>query len=163
MKWVGQAFAYLVFLVPLGLFSVSPAYRLLQPSEAMISLTFSHAGQRVGECRQLSQEELNALPPNMRRPADCPRQRYPVFVRFTANNAIVFEAELPPTGFWSDGKSNLYRRLKVPAGDYSLKMAMNDSGNTTSMDLETQFDVSIKPGQNLVIGFDSPDREFFLK
>jgi hypothetical protein len=73
MRFAGQALAYLLFAALVGVFSVWPKFRLLQPSEALISLTFSHAGQRVGECRQLSQQELNELPPSMRRPADCPR------------------------------------------------------------------------------------------
>lgn len=162
MKWLGQVLAYLPFVALLGAFSVWPAYRVMEPTEAMVSLTFSHAGQRVGECRQLSQEEMNELPPNMRRPADCPRQRHPVVVRLTANDEVVFEDTLPPTGLWSDGKSNLYRRLKVHAGNYLLSVAMNDSGNPASMDLETKFSASIKPGQNLVIGFDSPNRRFYL-
>ena len=41
--------------------------------QAMVSVSFSHAGQRIQECRILTQEELNKLPPNMRKPEDCPR------------------------------------------------------------------------------------------
>ena len=46
----------------------------------MVSLSFSRAGQRIRECRRLTQEELNRLPPNMRKPEDCPRERLPVRV-----------------------------------------------------------------------------------
>ncbi len=163
MKTTGQALAYLLFMAFIGALSVWPEYRLLRPAEAMISMTFSHAGQRLGECRQLSQQELEELPPNMRRPADCPRQRHPVFVRLVANDDVMFEDILPPSGFWEDGKSNLYRRFRIEAGHYSLKPGLNDSGGTATMDSEQQFDVSITPGENLVIGFDQESREFYLK
>lgn len=162
MRYAGQAMAYLVFAASLGVFSVFPELRLLDSSEAMLSLTFSHAGQRTGECRQLSQEELDALPPNMRRPADCPRERHPVFVRLSANGQVIFEESLPPSGFWSDGKSNLYKRIKIESGDYTLGIGMNDSGGTSQMDTERTFTVSVRPGENLVIGFDTANREFFL-
>jgi hypothetical protein len=141
---------------------VWPEIRLLASSEAMLSLTFSHAGQRVGECRQLTQQELDELPPNMRRPADCPRERHPVFVRLKANGVVLFEDTLLPSGLWSDGKSNLYKRLRIDAGAYTLTMEMNDSGGTSTMDSERDFIVSVKPGQNLVIGFDTASRAFFL-
>ncbi|MEQ9564018.1 MAG: hypothetical protein RLN69_15975 [Woeseiaceae bacterium] len=162
MKIAGQALAYVVFAASLGVLSVFPELRLLQTSEAMLSLTFSHAGQRMGECRQLTQEELDALPPNMRRPADCPRERHPVFVRLRANGHLEFEDTLPPSGLWNDGKSNLYKRLKIDAGDYTLDIGMNDSGGTSQMDSENTFIVSVRPGDNLVIGFNTAEREFFL-
>ena len=163
MRFAGQALAYAAFAALLGAFSVWPEYRLLQSTEAMLSVTFSHAGQRVGECRQLTQQELEALPPNMRRPADCPRERHPVFVRIDANGASLFEESLPPSGFWSDGKSNLYKRFRMDADRYSLIISMNDSGSSMDPDVVSRFDVSIRPGQNLVIGFDEESREFYMK
>jgi hypothetical protein len=162
MKTAGQVAAYLLFATLIGAFSVWPSFRLLQPTEAMISVTFSHAGQRVGECRQLTQDEMNDLPPNMRRPADCPRERHPVFVRFSANNKVLFEDSLRPSGIWEDGKSNLYRRLKLDAGRYSLLLGMNDSGGTSTAGAEQHVDVDLKPGQNLVIGFNEETRQFYL-
>jgi D-3-phosphoglycerate dehydrogenase len=101
MKYAGQVIAYIAFAAIVGAFSVWPEIRLLASSEAMLSLTFSHAGQRVGECRQLTQQELDELPPNMRRPADCPRERHPVFVRLKANGVVLFEDTLLPSGLWS--------------------------------------------------------------
>jgi hypothetical protein len=163
MKYAGQVFAYLVFAAFVGVFSVWPDIRLLQPSEAIVSLTFSHAGQRVGECRQLTQQEMNELPPNMRRPSDCPRERHPVFVRFSANGKLLLTELLPPSGFWHDGKSNLYRRIRLDAGRYTLDLGMNDAGATSTVTAETRFDVLLAPGQNLVIGFDQESQQFFLR
>jgi hypothetical protein len=75
---------------------------------------------------------------------------------------VLFEDTLLPSGLWSDGKSNLYKRLRIDAGAYTLTMEMNDSGGTSTMDSERDFIVSVKPGQNLVIGFDTASRAFFL-
>ena len=73
MKILYQAIAYAAFVTVVATFSVWPSLRLLGADEALLSVSFSHAAERIGECRRLSQEELNELPPNMRRPDECPR------------------------------------------------------------------------------------------
>jgi hypothetical protein len=68
MKLVGQVVLYAAFFALLGVLSVRPRLHLMADDEAIVSISFSHAAKRVGECRRLSQEELMALPPNMRKP-----------------------------------------------------------------------------------------------
>ena len=66
-RLLGEALAYGVLTLVIGALSVWPKYRLLADSQAIVSLTFSHAGMRKEACRRLTQEELNSLPPNMRK------------------------------------------------------------------------------------------------
>ena len=166
IRHVRQLLAFLLFPAFIVLFANGPEYRLLAPQEAIVSITFSHAGQRVGECRKLSQEELNELPPNMRKPNDCPRERHPVQIRlaaFTENSAdekLLLEETLLPSGMWSDGKANIYRRLTMPAGKYRFKVGMKDSGGEYDFDYEQIANVTLTPGQNLVIHFDELQRTF---
>jgi hypothetical protein len=54
------------------------AYRHLASDQALIKLSFTRVGKPVGDCRKLSAEELAKLPPNMRAPTVCPRERSPV-------------------------------------------------------------------------------------
>ena len=91
-----RAIAYGIFAVVVGAFSVWPRYTLIEPGRAMVSLTFSHAGQRIEECRHLSQAELNELPPNMRKPTDCPRERHAVEVEFRVDGEPTWSATLQP-------------------------------------------------------------------
>jgi hypothetical protein len=163
MKYVGQFFFYVAFAALVGLLSIWPTYHILGPQEALVSVTFSHAGQRIGECRTRTQEELNELAPNMRKPNECPRERHPVYVELRADDRLIFAQTLLPSGFWSDGKSNIYQRTKVDAGDHVIFIGMNDSGATDSFDYELAGNLSINPGQNVVIRFDDLHGTFVIE
>jgi hypothetical protein len=162
-RYVGQFITYAAFAAVVGLFSVWPEYRMLENDEAFVSVTFSHAAKRVGECRQLTQAELNELPPNMRKPNSCPRERHPTYLEMRANGKIIFAEALLPSGLWSDGKANVYNRTNIKAGPYTLFVGMNDSGDEGRFDYELSVDTEIEAGQNLVIGFDDQTNSFFIE
>ena len=159
----GQVAAYGVFIVLVGLLSVWPKYQLLAESEAIVSLSFSHAAKRIGECRRLTQEELNSLPPNMRKPDDCPRERHPIRVDLSLDGEVAYAVEARPTGLWSDGKGSVYHRVAVTAGQHEIFIGMNDSGTEGDYDYSLQRIVTIGPGQNLVIFFDSLTESFAIE
>lgn len=160
MKIVGQLIAYAVFMVVVGWLSVQPQLRLLGDEEAMVSLSFSHAARRVGECKRLSQEELLALPPNMRKPDECPRERHLLQVVLVMDERTLYEATLAPTGLWSDGKATAYHRIRVPVGEHDFSVRMNDSGVEGQNDFEYSTTISLRPGQNLVVFFDPAIQQF---
>lgn len=70
-----QAITYAWFAALIGVFASSPTYTYSDPNDAQIKLSFGHPGKRKVECRRRTREELAKLPPNMRTPQDCPRQR----------------------------------------------------------------------------------------
>jgi hypothetical protein len=80
VRYLLQAVNYSVFMVIIWYFATSPSVRLIADDEAKITIAFAHAGQLREPCRMLSQEELNKLPPNMRKIDDCPRERSPVTI-----------------------------------------------------------------------------------
>ena len=162
MKFVVQFMAYAVFAAFVGLLSVWPSYQLLAPELAVVSLTISHAGQRVGECRRLSQEELNELPPNMRKPTVCPRERHPIRVELRADGDLLYRVTALPSGLWSDGKASVYQRLQMAAGEHELFVGMHDSGGD-GFDIELKVDQYLSPGQNLVIDFDELQKAFVFR
>ena len=163
IRILGQAIAYGLFVAVLGMFSVWPDYQILDKQEAIVSLTFSHAAQRVEECRRLTQEELNALPPNMRKPDRCPRERHQVQVDMRFDDRLVYSETVPPSGLWKDGKVNVYRRTTIDAGEYALFIGMNDTGSGDGYDHEQRQVVTITPGQNLVITFDGVQKTFVIE
>jgi hypothetical protein len=162
MKIVVQCIAYAVFAATVGVLSVWPGYEWLPPQQAVVSLTISHAGQRIGECRKLTQEALNELPPNMRQPSDCPRERHPVTVELRADGDLLYRVTEPASGLWSDGKATVYRRLQIPAGEHEFFVGMNDSGGA-EFDFELAVDQHLVPGQNLVIDFDDQQQSFVFR
>ncbi len=163
MRLVGEISAWMVFAIVVGVLSVWPRYEMLERGDAIVTLTFTHAARRVGECRNLTQEELNKLPPNMRKPSDCPRERHPVRVELRSADSVIYEDLLLPSGIWSDGKANIYRRVVVPAGVHELFIGMNDSGDPSGFDFETSQRVDLDPGRNLVIRFDEQSQSFLIR
>ena len=129
----------------------------------MISVSLSHAGQRIGECRKLDQEELNKLPPNMRKLDECPRERLPVRVVLTTDGNALYEAVLQPSGFWNDGESSVYRRLAVAAGSQTLFVGMTDSDRGTGFDYTLEQKIELAPGDHLVVNFDGTQQAFVFK
>ena len=160
---VGIILAWGLFAVSAGIFTIWPPFSQLEPGNAIISLTFSHAGERLQECQKLSQEELNKLPPNMRKPSACPRQRHPVKVWFSVDEKQMYNQTLAPSGFWNDGESTIYERFELPAGSHELFIGMNDSGRKQGFDFDGRTRVSLSEGQHLVVEFDHRQQSFIFR
>lgn len=163
MKLLPEILAYALFALVVGLLSVWPRYEPLNDGRAIISLVFSHASERVGECRRISQEELNKLPPNMRKPSECPRERHPVRVELRSGTAVLYSETALPSGIWSDGKANIYQRIEIATGVHELFIGMNDSGGDAAFDFETSREIEILSGRNIVIEFDEQTQQFLIR
>ena len=163
MKVIGEILAYTLFAIVVGVLSVWPRYQLLADDQALVSIAFVHAGERVGECRRLTQEELNALPPNMRKPSECPRERHPLRVELRSGTELLYSDVLLPSGLWSDGKSNVYQRIVVAAGRHDLFVGMNDSGGEQGFDYEQSVTIDVAVGRNVVIRFDEKNQRFDIR
>lgn len=153
LRYAGQTLAYALFVGVIGYFATRPAYTHLDPDMAVIKLSFSHAGAHREECRRLSQEELNALPPNMRRPTDCPRARVALLVELELDGAQIYRKTLPPSGLAGDGASTAYKKFPVTAGRHRLVARLRDSRRSEGYDYQKTADITLKPQQNLVIDF----------
>ena len=161
LQTIGQAIAYALFAVVIGYFATQPAYTYLDPGKAQIKLSFGHAGEHITECRQLTQEELNKLAPNMRRPMDCPRGRLPVLIELELDGELLYSAELPPSGLAGDGVSTAYKKFAVDPGQHRLVARLRDSNRSEGFDHEKAAEITLLPQQNFVIDF-HPSKGGFL-
>jgi hypothetical protein len=155
LAWFGQALLYGAFALAIGVFSSWPPYRHLAPDQALIKLSFSHTGKPVSECKAQTPEELAKLPPNMRAPMKCPRERSPVTVQVDIDGRRVLDRSAPPTGLSRDGASALYERLVVPAGERRIAVALSDDVRAREAAYRHEATVALAPGQVLVIDFDA--------
>jgi hypothetical protein len=153
LNLIAQAGLYLTFGAVVGYFSSAPAYTHVDPDMAVMKLSFTHAGQPVTECRRFTQEELEKLAPNMRRPFDCPRARVPLLIEVDMDGKLLYRAYLPPTGLAHDGASTVYQRFVVPPGRHHLVARLRDSKRTQGFDYERAADVTLAPQQSFVIDF----------
>ena len=160
-QYIGQAVAYALFAVVIGYFATQPSYTYLEPGKAQIKLSFGHAGEHTTDCRRLSQEELNQLAPNMRRPLDCPRGRLPVLIELELDGELLYSAALPPSGIAGDGVSTAYKTFAVDPGEHRLVARLRDSNRSEGFDHEKASRITLSPQQNFVIDF-HPSRDGFL-
>ena len=161
IRYLGQGFAYALFATFVGYFATQPAYTYTDPGKAVIKLSFSHAGDHKEECRKLTQEELNAIAPNMRRLQECARERLPLLVELQLDGKLLYRDALPPSGLALDGASTAYRKFRVAAGTYRLTARLRTSRRSEGFDFEKTADVTLEPAQNFVIDF-RPEMGGFL-
>jgi hypothetical protein len=126
-----------------------------------VLLTFVHGAARATECRRLTPQEIQKLPPNMRRVQDCPRGRLPVYVELDLGGKTIFRKNLPPTGIAGDGPSRAYQRFIVPAGTYDVAVRMRDTSREDGFDHVGRTTIALVPDQMFVIDF-RPERGEFI-
>ena len=160
-RFLGQAALYGAFALAIGYFSTAPAYTHLAPDQALLKLSFSHGAQRVGECRDRSDEELAQLPPNMRIRQDCPRERAPVVVELEMDGAPLYRESLPPSGLSRDGSASVYRRFVVPAGTHHLSARLADNAKG-EFNYRAEKTLTLAPAQIAVVEFHAPAGFQFL-
>ncbi len=149
----GQVVLYAAFATFIAIFSTHPQYRTLAPDQALVKLSFSHAGQLAHDCRNRSAEELAKLSPNMRAPMECPRERSPVTVELELDGKTLARASAPPSGLSRDGASTWYERYAVPAGKHEVSVKLNDSARVNGFNYSREEHVELRPGQVLVVDF----------
>lgn len=155
LAWAGQALLYGLFALAIGVFSQWPPYHPLPAGQALIKLSVSKVGKPVGDCRTLSDAELAKLPPNMRTPTSCPRERSSLAVRLDIDGQRVLQREAPATGLSRDGVATVYERLVVPAGERRIAVHLSDDVRARDAGYRREATLSLAPGQVLVIDFDA--------
>ncbi len=160
LQYLGQAVWYGLFIAFVGYFSTSPAYTHVPPGHALIKLTFTQPGKRLEPCVQRSPEELAKLPPQLRKPTKCPRERSPVWVVFEIDGERFYEAKIEARGLSKDLPSPVYQRFIVPAGKHALQVRMRDDVKTEGYNYAGEKTMVLEPLQTVVIDFDKSRREF---
>lgn len=153
LPWMLARFAVLT-LIFMGAAALSdwPPHRSLPEGVGMLTLSFGHGADRSANCRPATPEELEKLPPNMRRPEICPRERPPIRVELDIDGAPAFAADVPPSGIGRDGPSRVHQRFVLPAGDYGIAVRMRDRPGEEFSWRGTQT-IHIDPADHRVIDF----------
>ena len=161
--WLGQGVLYAALAVVIAIFSRWPAYQNLAPDLALIKISISHQGQLLGDCVQLSPQDLAKLPPNMRAPKSCPRERSPLTIEVDVDGKLAHHQEANPSGLSRDGAAVVYRRLEVPAGKHHIEIRMKDNARSEGFDYTRSEEVDLAPAEILVVDFDAAKRQITLQ
>jgi len=163
LRLAGQFVVIAALFAAVAAFADWPAYRQIPYKSAIVILTFVHGADRKAECRRLTPQEIEKLPPNMRRVQDCPRGRRPIYVELDLDGRTVFRESLPPTGIAGDGHSRVYQRFVVPVGKYDIAVRMRDTPRVEGFDHAREEAVTLVPDQMFVIDFRPERGEFVLR
>ena len=155
-----QIVNYTLFMGLVWYFSFNPPYRQLAEDKAVVTPAFGHAAKRIYECNVLSQEELNKLAPNMRKPMDCPRERSPVTIELRLDGELAAREVIRAPGLYQDQSVDVYRNIKLPRGEHVLSVWMNDDVNAEGPTYQFEQSVSLQPAQRLVLSFDANKNGF---
>lgn len=156
----GQIVAYTAFAVMIAYFASSPAYFHHAPDNALIKLSLTHAGQRVGECHERSADEMAKLPPNMRTKQSCGRERNVVTLEMDIDGKLAFRQTAKPAGLSADGRSRFYDSREIPSGRHILRARMRDGNDQGVFDQDAQVEVELAPRQVFVVDFDEENGKF---
>lgn len=162
-RFIFQVFNYTLFMALVWYFSFLPPYHRLDDNQAVITVAISHSGKRINECTQLTQEEMLKLPPNMRKPKDCPRERSPVTVELLLDGKPVLKEIANAPGLYNDQGVDIFESVNVPTGNHTMELRMNDDIHIKSSTQQISKDISLTPAQHLVILFNSTDETFSIK
>ncbi len=162
LREVGQFLVVLAVTVGTVALSDWPVYRRTPEGTGVVMLSFVHHAVR-DECRRRTPEELAKLPPNMRKPQECPRGRKPLYVEFDIDGRLAFKASLPPTGIAGDGPSRVYQRFVLPVGQHELAVRMRDTARTEGFDHQRAERVALGPDQMLVVDYREESKGFVFR
>ena len=162
-QWLTQAFAYTGFAVLVGYLSASPVYEYASAEHATIKLSLSHATERVEPCVRLTPEQVAELAPNMRRAEECARERLPMLVELEVDGELVVRIEALPTGLWGDGPASVYERIEAGPGRRTITARLRDSARSEGWDYVLTQDVTLMPGHNFIVTFQSATGGFVFR
>jgi quinol-cytochrome oxidoreductase complex cytochrome b subunit/coenzyme F420-reducing hydrogenase delta subunit len=159
-RYASQALAYAVIAGFVGFFATQPAYTYLASDQALLKLSFSHAGQPLKPCRRYTHEELTKTPFGERSATSCERGRWPVYVELDLDGQPIYRATHEPAGLWNDGPSAVYARFDVPAGRHQLDARLRDDGSDSGFTFASSRTVELRPGENFVVDFRAAEGGF---
>lgn len=160
---VGQTFFYGLFIAVIGYLSTSPSYTLMEPETALIKISLAHTSKPKGECVKRTPEELADLPPQLRLPVLCPRERSPIVIELELNNKLVHAETIMPSGIHHDAAGYTYQKIEVPSGSHHIRVKMRDNIETEGFDYIAEQDIELAPAEILVIDFDSKHEAFLFE
>lgn len=162
VRYAAQGVLYAAFVAFVGYFANAPGYRHLGPEEALVRLSFSHGAQSKEPCRKRTPEELDKLPPNMRAPLVCPRERAPVTVELEMDGKLLYRIVATPAGLARDGASTVYRRLVVRSGRHDFRVRLSDNA-AGEYNYSAERSVHLDAGKALLIDFSTREGGFFFR
>lgn len=160
-RLIGGGVVTLGVVLATAWFSAHPDWRSLPEGSAVLRVSFAYSGAR--DCRDRTEEELAALPRNMRTAQECSRRRNPVGVVILIDGAPIYDETVKPSGLAGSGPSRLYERFVLPEGHHAVEVALRADAGAAEVTHAAAFDLALAAGEAAAIDFDSTAEAFVLR
>lgn len=147
----GQVTAWTLFATVTVVFAQWPVYSPLAEGRGELKLSVAHLTERLEPCVELSPEELQALPPNMRTPEQCPRARADAVVQLLVDDEPLLDTAVRPVGLARGGRTYLQAHWGLPAGSYALELRLRDTPRAEGFDNVQHFQLSLAAGESVLL------------
>ncbi len=102
------------------------------------------------------------MPPNMRAPKSCPRERWPVHVEIDIDAKTVMRESAAPKGLSHDGPSIFYRVHPLAPGAHVIAMRLRERDGD-GFDFDKTLSVTLRPGQVVAVEFHAAKGGFVVQ
>ncbi len=135
------------------------SYATPTPEQSRLIVSFKHSGAVSEDCRELTAEEIAAIPVHMRteNKMDCARRRSDVRLRILIDGEPVLEKSYPPQGLWGDGTSIAMETLELDVGTHLVEVGVSDTADPEAWEYEGQKELEFTLKEHHVISFNSRD------
>jgi hypothetical protein len=151
--WGVQIVLWGVVLAGLGWFSRLPAIEVTAAGQTEIKLVVRYSGKRLGECREMSTADLENLPPNMRTPVVCPREKSRLYAELMIDDVIHVQETVTPSGLHNDGVLSAFHRIAVDTGNARLQLRIRDDERVEGFTHVMDETIPLSPDKVLTIHF----------
>lgn len=139
-----QALTWLLFAGVVGVFGQGLSFAPVPPGHAELKFSMAHLTERVEPCRQLSEEEREALPPTRRVTEVCERARAPATVEIRLDDQVILRETHEAAGLHDDGRIYMLHFWHLPVGEYQLSLAMRDTPRDEGFDEKHSFELKLR-------------------
>lgn len=151
--WGVQGVLWSILLGGIGGFSRLPAVEVIPAGKTEIKLVVRYSGKRLGECAEMSTAELENLPPNMRSPVICPREKSPLYAELEIDDVVHVRETVAPSGLHNDGVIATFHRIAADTGEVHLELRIRDDERVEGFTHNMDETVSLSSDKVLTIHF----------
>jgi hypothetical protein len=122
----------------------------------VLVVSFKHFGEVSQVTRELSKEELEALPIHMRqKTVVSERRRADVRLRVSVDGTQVLLKAFEPGGLWGDKNATALETLELTPGEHVVDVAIGDTHDGDEWSRVTSETLTVGKGEQRVLLFDA--------
>lgn len=128
------------------------------PSHGALRLGWRLPGQKIEECRDLTQEELNQQLAHMRRPRECKVTYINYRLRLQIGDDVVVDQLVLPPGLKHDRPLDVSFDRELTPGEYQIKVAFIPEDNDNAPRFEFEGPIQVIEGRVVLIALSEAER-----